>query len=187
MFIKQRKTMNLQKLIFITSLLFAFHVEATENKYQSRIAVVDVHAILEKSVAVQDIKKSIDKISEGLQKEMSAKEIELKKSEEEIIKKRSTLTEEAFEKEVVAFNKKATDAQHSMQKKKAKLDQAHAEAIAKVHDTTIEIIHNLSKEYDFNIAIPSSQVLYVKEDLNITEEVITKLNEKLKTVPVNYK
>lgn len=178
--------MNLQKLILVASLLFAFGTEAAENKYQSRIAVVDVHAILEKALAVQDIRKSIDKISEGLQKEMSAKEIELKKSEEEIIKKRGTLTEEAFEKEVAAFNKKASSAQHAMQNKKVKLEQTHAEAIAKVHDATIEIIHNLSKEYEFNLAIPSSQVLYAKEDLNITEEVIKRLNEKLKTVPVNY-
>lgn len=178
--------MNLQKLILIVSLFFASYVQA-EGKYQSRIAIVDVHAILEKAIAVQDIKKSIDKISESLQKEMTAKEIELKKKEEEIIKKRSTLTGDSFEKEVVAFNKKASEAQQAMQKKKVKLEQAHAEAIAKVHDTTIEIIHNLSKEYGFNVAIPSSHVLYAKEDLNITAEVITKLNEKLKTVPVNYK
>lgn len=179
--------MKLQKLILVASLLFAFKAQAAENKYQSRIAVVDVHAILERAIAVQDIRKFIDKISEGLQKEMSAKEVELKKSEEEIIKKRSTLSEEAFEKEVAAFNKKAAGAQHTMQNKKVKLEQAYAEAIAKVHDTTIEIIHHLSKEYDFNIALPSSQALYAKEDLIITEEVIKRLNEKLKTITVDYK
>jgi Skp family chaperone for outer membrane proteins len=181
--------MRLQKLVFIIllSLIFNAKAYANENKYQSRIAVVDVVAILERAIAVQSINQSISKISEGLQKEMSAKEVELKKSEEDIIKKRSTLKEEDFEKEVISFNKRASDAQNLMQSKKAKLEQAHAEAIAKVHDATIDIIHNLSKEYGFNLAIPSSQILYVKEDLNITEEVIKKLNEKLKTVPVNYK
>jgi Skp family chaperone for outer membrane proteins len=45
----------------------------------------------------------------------------------------------------------------------------------------------MSKEYGFNLALPSSQVLYAVESLNITAEVIERLNNQLKSVPINYK
>ena len=73
-----------------------------------------------------------------------------------------------------------------MQSKKNALEEAHSEAIAQVHKSTIEVITELAKQYGFNIVLPSSQVLFVESDMNITLQVITKLNERLSTVDVQY-
>jgi Skp family chaperone for outer membrane proteins len=178
--------MNFRVLLCILC-AFALDTFAADAKYQSRVAIVDVQAILEKSLAVQDIRKATEDIGTGLQKEMSVKEQELKQLEESIIKKRGVIKDEEFDKEVAAFSKKVSDAQRMMQEKKVRLEQAHAEAIAKVHEATIGIIHSISQEYGFNIALPSSHVLYATDDLNITAEVIAKLNSKLKSVVLNYK
>jgi Skp family chaperone for outer membrane proteins len=179
--------MKTKYILLIISLLFASVSHATENKYTARVAVVDVQSILEKSIAVQSIRKSIEQISETIQKETSAKELEFKHSEEEIVKKRGVLSDIAFEKEVSAFQKKVSEAQRSIQNKRAKLEQAHTEAVAKVHESTVAIIYDMSKERGFNIAIPSSQILYAMDTLNITDDVIKELNSELKSVPVNYK
>jgi Skp family chaperone for outer membrane proteins len=179
--------MNIKHILLITALLITHQAQAGENKYTARVAVVDVQSILEKSLAVQSIRKSIDQISQTIQQEMSAKEIEFKNSEEAITKKRGVLSDYAIEKEISAFQKKVSDAQRSIQEKRAKLEQAHTEAVSKVHENTIMIIDKMSKERGFNIAIPSSQVLYATESLNITEDVIQSLNAQLKSVPVNYK
>jgi len=40
--------------------------------------------------------------------------------------------------------------------------------------------------FDFNIVLPSSQVLFVISELNITLEVISRLNDSLKEVPIDY-
>jgi Skp family chaperone for outer membrane proteins len=179
--------MNIKHALLIAALLCSQQAQAAENKYTARVAVVDVQSILEKSLAVQSIRKSIDQISDTIQKEMSAKELEFKGAEEAIVKKRGVLSDDAFDKEVSAFQKKVSDAQRSIQEKRTKLEQAHTEAVSKVHENTIMIIDKMSKERGFNIAIPSSQVLYAIESLNITEDVIENLNAQLKSVPVNYK
>lgn len=150
-------------------------------------AVVDVQAILESSIAVQTIRTSINNISQKIQDDIEKKEAELRKVEEQLLKKRKTLSEEVFEKEVSEFNKKVGEAQKEVQKKKAALEQAHAEAISKVHEATIEIIKNLAKKYNLKLVLPSSQILFAITEINITGEVIKQLNEKLKIVKVNYK
>lgn len=171
---------------FFLFCIFTYQSYASE-KISTNIAIVDVQLILEQSLAVQNIRESIRVIGENLQKEMSAREEDLKKTEQSIIQKRSSLKEEAFDKEVQAFNTKVSEAQRIMQEKKGKLEQAHAEAMTKVNEITIHIIKTMSKEKHFNVVIPSSHVLYATEDLNITEEVIKRLNQELKTVQVNYK
>jgi Skp family chaperone for outer membrane proteins len=160
--------------------------DAGGSKFAGKIAVVDVQSILEHSVAVGEIRKSIDSISSKLQQEITNKELALKKLEEELIKKRSEIKEEAFEKLVSEFNQKVSTAQKEVQQKKARLEQAHSEAIRKVHDVTVTIIGDLAKRDHFDVALPSSQVLFVAGSLNITHEVLELLNSKLKVVKVNY-
>ncbi len=179
--------MKIKHILLVLSLLISHSTTAAENKYQARVAIVDVQTILEKSLAVQSIRKAIEQISDGIQKEMSAKEVEFKNDEETIIKKRGVISEEAFEKEVSLFQKKVSDTQRIIQEKRSKLEQAHTEAISKVQEYTVQIIGQMSEERGFNIAIPSSQIFYAADSLSITDDVIIKLNEKLKSVPVNYK
>jgi len=156
------------------------------SKFDARVAVVDVESILEHSQAIVHIKKSINIISEQIQAELSSKEIQLKDAEAELIKQRGVLSKEKFDSLVADFNKRVSATQQEMQRKKSALEQAHADAIAEVHKNTIDIISDLSKKHGFNIVFPSSQVLFVNNSLNITHEVISDLNESLKTVEVNY-
>ena len=160
------------------------NASASENL---KIAVVDIQNVLDHSVAVIELRKSIDSLSEKLHGEMSSKESSLKQLEADIVKKRGVLKEEDFDKEVNAFYKKVSETQHEMQEKKAKLEKAHAEAIGTVHENTLKIIAELAKEKGFNLALPISQILYTDNHLTITDEVIARLNKKVKSIKLNYK
>jgi Skp family chaperone for outer membrane proteins len=176
-------------IIFLPVSSFASNKQVEEkekNSFVARAAVVDVESILEHSEAIMDIKKSIAIIREQIKNELSTKEIKLKKAEAELIEQRGVLPKEEFEALVSAFNKRVSSTQKEMQLKKSALEQAHAGAISEVHKNTIAVISDLSKKYGFNIVFPSSQVLYVNNALNITHEVISNLNERLKVVEVNY-
>lgn len=159
---------------------------SSDNKNALRAAVVDIHLVFEKSLAVQNMQKEISRIGEDLEKVMHAKEMELKKDEEDIMKKRGVLSDTEFEKEVSKFNKKLSDTQNMMQEKKTRLDRAYSNGMQQAHDTTIDIIKSLTKEHDFNIVFPSSPLLYYSQGLDITEIVISRLNDTLKTIPFNY-
>ena len=174
--------------IFIIALVPLFSAYAAEANidFTVKAAIVDVQAVLENAACVQKMRGEIGQISENIQQEMSKKEAELKKIEQELINKKGVLSEDAFKKEVDKLNEKVTAAQKNMQSRKEGLEKAHADAMQQIHEATIEIISQLAGEKNFNMAIPSSQVLFAREYLNITSEVITRLNEKQQTVKVNY-
>ena len=154
--------------------------------FHSKIAVVDVESVLEHSLAIAQIKDFMNNISKQIHNDLTIKEKSLKQDEAELIAQRGVLATEQFEEAVSEFNKKISSIQQEKQKKKAELDQAHVAAITEVHENTVAVIKELSQKYGFNLVFPSSQILFVENNLNITLEVISKLNERLKTVKIQY-
>lgn len=173
-------------VMMLTIIAFSSPTFAAVSLPNAKIAIVDVQLVLDSSIAVKHLRESIDKISEQFSKELSAKEIEFKQLEAALVKKRETSKPEQFDTEVEDFYKKLSAFQHDTQKKKEKLERAHSEAIESVHENTIKIVHEISKEKGFNLALPMSQTLYSDEVLNITEEVTTRLNQKIKEVQLKY-
>lgn len=157
-----------------------------EEKFRARVAVVDIQSVFEHSIAAQGIRESINDISKKIDIEVSAKQRELKEIEAGLIKKRGTIDEEEFQAKVNEFSKTVSEAQQMVQAKKTALEQAHARAIIKVQEQITVVIEELAEKYDLNLVLPSVQVLYINSDLNITLEVISNLNKKLKSVDVKY-
>ncbi len=158
-----------------------------ENNFEARIAVVDIQSILEESLAIQNLRKTVSKLNQKIHQDITQKEIEFKPLEEKLIEQREYLSEIDFERQVNEFNAKVSEAKKAIQIRKTRLEQAHAEAMGKVHEMTITIISDLAEKYNLNLVIPSAQVLYARNNLNITSEVTFILNTRLKNVAVNYK
>jgi len=157
-----------------------------DGDFKVRVAVVDVQSVLEGSIVIKDLRNKIEKLNQKIQEDIVKKEAEFKPMEEKLINERASLSEDDFERKVNEFNAKVSHVRKEIQIKKTKLEQAHAEAMSRVHETTITIISDLAEKYNLNLVIPSAQILYTKNNLNITSEVTFMLNERLKEVTINY-
>ena len=175
-----------QNQLFFTVLIIFFRVANAYDEAAAKIAVVDVESILENSSAIGSIRKSINELTKTIEDEITEQEKEYKKRQQELLELQKTLNQEKFDSLVLKFNKNVSKIQKNIQQKKIALEQAHSQAIEVVHQKTISIIGDLAKKYSLDIVLPTSQVLYVKSELNITPEVISKLNNDLKEVPINY-
>ncbi len=173
-------------IFYILLFLYSFANADDIDKYNARIAVVDVESILENSIAVKNIKDTINLLGKSIEQEVLAKEEEFKIQEKLLLLQKDKIKKEQFDILVAEFGESVSIAQKIMQSKKVALEQAYSEAIEKVHQATISVISDLSQNNNFNVVVPSNQVLFVTNDLNITLEVITSLNEKLQTVPIDY-
>ncbi len=184
--------MRLKKLALILLVscfsCFSAHSVPTSNniKPKNLIAIIDVQMILENSLAAQSIRNKIETISKEIQKEMDHRSAELKKIEGELSSKRNIIPEQEFEQELLKFNKKVSILQRQAQDRKGKLEQAYSEAISIVHEAIIKSTKDLAKERGFEVVVPISLVIYFIPTLNITEQIIEKLNTSLKDVKVNY-
>lgn len=177
---KNKTSLSLLNLIFWTTILFSIESKA------GTIAVLDVDQIIKESYAMRDIQAKITKKQDEYQKEVSEKQDKLEKEQKKIESKKSILSQEAFEKESENFDKKIDELKTFVDKKQNSLKKASMEAMSKVNDKIKSIITQIAKEKGYEIIIPSSQTLHYNDELEITSEVLSRLNKSIKKVEVKF-
>lgn len=166
--------------IFAVSTLISFNASAIG------IGVLDVEKIVKESSAMRDIQKKISNKQDEYQKEVTKKQDELESEQKRIEGKRNVLSKEAFEKETKSFEKKIDDLKTFVDKKQNSLKKASMDSMGKVNDKIKDIIADISKEKDFEVIVPSSQTLYYKDALDISDEVLKRLNKKITKADVKF-
>lgn len=150
------------------------------------IAVVNIQGIMRDSAAAKSVRQQLEAKQKTYQAEIAKIEEQMQKEEQELGKQRSVLSQEAFEEKVKAFRTKATTTQRDVQAKKATLDNAFEGALNDIQKVVTEIIAELAKEKGFQLAVPTSQLLYAQPDMDISATVLERLNQKLPKVNVKF-
>ncbi len=164
----------------------AFAADAAPAAGANTIAVVNIQQVMRDSTAAQNVREQLENKQKTFQSEISKKEEELQKEDQDLGKKRSVLSKTAFDEKATAFRKKATDVQKEVQAKKATLDAAFEHALNDIQKVVTEVITDLSKEKGFAIAVPTSQILYGDPKLDISDEVLKRLNQKMAKLDVKF-
>lgn len=167
----------------IASTVAAAFLMATQA-FAGPVAVVNVQQILEESSAAKSIKDQLTKRGAAFKDQLSKKEEELKKVDQDLAKQRSSLSPEELKQKQEDFKKRVVAAQRDVQQKRIALDKAGATAIAQIQKNVQQIVADLSKERGFDAAISSSELIYAKPETDITDEVIKRLNAALPDVKV---
>lgn len=174
-------------VIGLFALLFGLLIFTTSNAHaQSTIAVVNIQKIMQDSKAAKAIRSQVKSKQKSFQAELDSKEDALQKEDQELAKQRSVLSQEAFEKKYRAFRKKAADAQKEVRAKRSKLDQGFNKALASVQQKVGEIVATICKEKGADVAISASQALYANPALDITDEVLKRLDSQMPNVSVSF-
>lgn len=160
---------------------------ATAAHAETKIAIVDVQKIVAESTAAKDIQKQLEKKKNEFQSQINKQEESLMKEDQELGKQKASLSADAFEKKRKEFREKVANVQRDVQKKRVQLENASAEALAQVQKSVVSIIKGLAEDKDFQVAIPSSQVLYYEGGMDISSEVLEKLNKDLPKVDVTIR
>ncbi|MBY0406090.1 MAG: OmpH family outer membrane protein, partial [Rickettsiales bacterium] len=150
------------------------------------IAIVNIQQVMRDSTAAQSVREQLESKQKTFQSEISKKEESLQKEDQELGKKRSVLSKQAFEEKARAFRTKATEVQKEVQAKKATLDAAFERALSDIQKVVTEVIADLAKEKNFQVAIPTSQILYGDTKLDVSAEVLKRLNEKMPKLDVKF-
>lgn len=152
----------------------------------TKIAVVNITGIMRDAAAAKSVREQLEAKQKAYQAEIAKKEDALQKEDQELGKQRGALSKEAFEAKVKAFRDKATATQKEVAAKKATLDNAFESSIGQIQQTVTGIIAEISKEKGFVVALPTSQILYANEGLDISQEVLSRLNARLTKVDVKF-
>lgn len=175
----------MKKLLCIA--LSAFALAATPALAESNVGVVNVGKIMQASKAATSVRTQLQTKQKSFQADLDAKEKELFTEDQALAKLSKETTDKAgFEKKVKDFRAKAATEQRAIQSKKAQLDKAFAAALEDIQKNMNDIVKQVAAEKKLNVVLASSQVLYADAPLDITDEVLSRLDSKLPSVTVKF-
>ena len=152
----------------------------------STIGVLDVEKIVKESIAMRDIQGKVTKKQDEYQKDVTKKQKDLEAEQKKLEGKKNILAKEAFEKEMKKFEEKVDDLKAFVYKKQNSLKKASMDSMSKVNDKIKDIIAEISKEKDVDLIVPTSQTLFYKDEMDISAEVLKRLNKKITKVDVKF-
>jgi outer membrane protein len=159
--------------------------EAQAQKLPPTVAaVIDYQRILRDAAAARSIRDQIEVRRKAYQEEISKEEQRLHEADKEFAKQRSLLTAEAFTEKRREFEQEVAEVQRLVQERRRELDNVAAVALNQVKEALIEVVTSIADERGFNLVLPSSEVLFFARRIDLTEEVLAKLDSRLPDVRV---
>ncbi len=174
---------NLCLTVLLIVMAFVPHARA-ESVSADDIAVVDVVVLLRDSKASKSIESQIQDYRKDFKEEIASQEKELRNLETDLVENKDKLEPEQFTKKRKTFEKKLRELQTNTQKKRFSLDKSASKAVGTLQAEITKIVGQMAKDNDYKLVITRDQVVVVTSDIDITNDVMTALDEKLPKIKV---
>lgn len=173
----------------LSSLILALSLAATPSLAQEAkktIAIINDQMIMRESAAGKSMIEQITAKQKAFEADISKKEEQLQKENQELSKQQAVLSKEKFAEKAKAFRAKGTEMQKDLNEKKMQITRGNQKAVADIQKAAGEIIGEIAKEKGYILVLPTGAVIYFDEAMDITREVITRLDKKLPKLTVNF-
>ncbi|HWL68858.1 MAG TPA: OmpH family outer membrane protein [Geminicoccus sp.] len=157
---------------------------ATETLPAAVVGIIDYQKILRDSKAAGSIRDQVEVRRKAYQEEISKQEQELREQDQALVKQRTVLSPEAFGTKRREFEQEVAEVQKNVQARRRQLDEVTAVALSEVREAIIEVVSQLAEAKGFNLVVPSSTVLVFSPRIDITQDVLQLLDERLPDVKV---
>jgi Skp family chaperone for outer membrane proteins len=147
-------------------------------------AVIDYQRVFKDAKAARAIGDQVDARRRLYQEEIAREEQRLHEADKELAAQRSVLSPQAYAERRRAFEQQVAEVQRMVQGRRRQLDQAKAAALNEVRSAMIEIVGELSAVRGFNLVLPTSGLLLFSPQIDLTAEVIARLDTKLPSIKV---
>ena len=168
--------------IIISSLIILFIFQA---KLFAEIRYVDFKYVLNESKAGKEAQIYLKKKLDNGIKDLKAKEKSIQEEEKKIIQQKKVISAEEYKKQVKALRKKVSSLQTQRNNLLDTVAKQRSKAREELLKTLNPIIKNYMKENTVRLVLEKKSILLADENLNITKEITSLLNKKLKSIKLN--
>jgi Skp family chaperone for outer membrane proteins len=144
--------------------------------------IVDSRRVMAQANAAQGLRQQAEKQRNALKAEAQKIEAEFKAAEQELQKQRGALSPEAMQQKVREFQQKLGEAQNRFQQRTRNVDRAEAEAAGKIVQAMESSVREIAQERSYPMVLDRAAVIVFAGQLEITQEVINRVNRRLPTV-----
>ena len=167
------------KIIFF---LLLFFVKINYSFADLKIAYIDINFILIHSLVGQKIEKHISKIEGENIKKFKEQEKILKDKEKIIIAQKNILDKKKIENKISLLNIEINNYRNKRKKLADELKIKKIEYTKKILNHLNPIITSFVEENSISIVLPKKNIIIGKKKLDITSDIISLLNNKLKEI-----
>ena len=173
------------QLTFLVMIVFSFNSGAETAYPNTSIAIVDLNLILSDSKAAKNATKQFEAFQKSTEDEILASDKKMLDERNKLIEQQSVIAPEAFELKAKDYEKKLQTYQVEKQEKLRKLEGGLQRARNEILENVKPILEELSKELGVTVILEKNSVLLSASNMDITENVIKKLNKKLPKIKVS--
>lgn len=177
----------MKKLALAAIALATLVLGSAQSFADTQIGIIDTRKIVEESSAGKNLAEQLKKRQDALQKEASDFEKKLKEEEQSIISKRKTMKPEEFDAKKKAFEQEFMKSRQTILTKSGELDTLRKSALAVLQKNLAKASADVADEKKLQLIVDRQFVILAQEDMDITDEVMKKLDATVKTIPLGKK
>jgi Skp family chaperone for outer membrane proteins len=148
------------------------------------IAIVDVQRILQESLAAKSVQKQLEAQRSKFQNAIEGEENGLREAEQELAKERDQLAAQAYADREQQLRQRFSTVENHVQSRRKVLDQSFTDSMNAVRGALLEVVDKVAHEHSANLVIVKQQALWTDQPLDITDEVLKRLDQKMPKVDV---
>jgi len=171
-------------LLVLASLFTSYAMAQTPPSPATVIVIADINQILREAKSAKDVQAQLDKAMVAFTKDVSQQENALQKMRDDLENQRRTLAPDAFSAKTREYQQKFDALDRSVQSKRQALQQSYNDAMTKIENVTLQIVAEVAAEQKANLVLTRAAVLFASNGLDITAEVMKRLDAKLPAMAV---
>ena len=146
--------------------------------------VVDVQKILDESEAAKGVQKLLNTQRVQFQTETEKEENQLRVAEQDLGKAHARLSAEVYSDREQQLRQRFIAVERHVEVRRKLLDQSFTDAMNVVRDNLLNIVQVVAKERGANLVLVKQQILWMDKSLDVTDEVLARLNKALPQVTI---
>ena len=156
-----------------------------ENYPNTSIGVLDLNRVLLDSKAAKKAAEDIDEIAKEIEKELIVSDEEMINEQNKLIEAQSIMAPEAFELKRKEYEEKVQNYNIKRQNKLISVERLVESSRNEILDKLKPILEEMSGAKGITVILEKGTVLLNAETMDITDEVIKKLNKELPKIEVS--
>ncbi|MSO14190.1 OmpH family outer membrane protein [Rickettsiales endosymbiont of Trichoplax sp. H2] len=170
-------------LKFIPAFAFLFLIE--NACAQTKIGIIDTSKITEKSTAYTEASKLVGNEIKNYDESVTQVGKSFSKKVEDLEKKKNVMSSKEYNRKRDELAKEEEELQKKFYDQRVKIDKKVHNINQILDDNLKKIVNVLAKEKNITIIFNKAATLYSDDSIDITDDIITKLNKELKSIDIN--
>lgn len=142
------------------------------------IVVIDVQGALQESLAAKGAREQRDRFLQNFQAQQESARKALKEEEAELVKQRPSLPQESWQPKARAFEQRVFEFNQRSQKANQAVEKSFRIAMGELSKALAQVADEVANEVGANLVLPKSQIFLHDPRMEITAQVVERLNRK---------